>query len=156
MKYLFVVVLSFFIVSCIPLQIAPKIEGGKVFKPKKFKKQLPQNYVYVFEDPKDANEFFDYVNAKFQVVYDDDMGNIPVVIDEKNYYVTFYEVKRTTKTLNLVPMVIDAALDANGHSGFMESTHTSRSGTWYIALTMTDTEAQDAVNPEYENYAQVV
>lgn len=156
MKFLLTNILVFLVVSCIPLQIAPKIEGGKVFAPKKFKKQLPYNYVYVFEDPKDANEFYDYINAKFQIVYDDDTGNIPVIIDDKSYYITFYEVERATTTLNLLPMAVDAALEEKGHGPFLESTHTSRSGTWYIALTMTDETILDALNPNYKNHVAVL
>ena len=61
------VLFVFFTVSCIPLQIAPNIEGAKVYKGKKFKKQLPKQNVYVFEDPKDVNEFYTYINAKYDI-----------------------------------------------------------------------------------------
>ncbi|RDK88188.1 hypothetical protein [Marinirhabdus gelatinilytica] len=156
MKYLSAALLTFLFVSCIPLQIAPNFEGGKVFPPKKFKRQLPFNYVYAFEDPKDANEFYSYMNAKFQIVYDDDTGNIPIEIDDKTYYLTFYEVERSTKTVNLLPMAVDAALGEKGVDPVMENAYESRSGKWYIALTVTDEDLKDALNPLYENHIAIL
>jgi len=156
MKYLYFVVFFFFFISCIPLSIAPKIDGGKIYSPKKFKKHLPHNYVYVFEDPKDANEFFNYMNAKFQIVYDDDLGNISVEIENNTYYLTFYEVERNTQTVNLIPIVLDAKLEQNGYSPILEDVHVSRSGSWYIALTVTDKNLKDALKPEYDNHKKVV
>tara|TARA_R100000935_G_scaffold27288_1_gene47372 strand:+ start:45341 stop:45895 length:555 start_codon:yes stop_codon:yes gene_type:complete len=156
MKYLSATVVALFFVSCIPLQIAPNFEGGKVFPPKKFKKQLPYNYVYVFEDPKDANEFFNYMNAKFQIFYDDDTGNIPVEIENETYYLTFYEVERTTKTVNLIPMAIDAGLEENGYGPVLGGAHQSRSGKWFIALTVTDEGLKDALKPAYDNHKEVL
>lgn len=129
--------------SCIPLQIAPNIEGAKVYKGKKFKKQLPKQRVYVFEDPKDANEFYTYINAKYDIDYDVGGGNVPITINDKNYYLTFYEVERNTKTVNLVPIVVDTAMDSKGNDPIFEGNYTSRSGSWYIALTVTDDEFND-------------
>ena len=75
-KSIVLALLAFFTFSCIPLQIAPNIDGAKIYKGKKFKKQLPKQHVYVFEDPKDANEFYTYINAKFDIDYDIGGGNV--------------------------------------------------------------------------------
>ncbi|MGB3342726.1 MAG: hypothetical protein WBA61_02325 [Aequorivita sp.] len=107
--------------SCIPLQIVPNIDGGKVYKGKKFKKQLPKQHVYVFEDPKDANEFYTYINTKYYLDYDIEGGNIPIVINEKNYYITFYEVERSIKTVNLIPIADDVARDSKGNDPLFEN-----------------------------------
>ncbi|PVW17393.1 hypothetical protein [Marixanthomonas spongiae] len=155
MKYLYTLLLPFFFMSCIPLSIAPNIDGGKIYPPKKFKKHLPQNYVYVFEDPKNANEFFNYINAKFQVVYDDDLGNIPIEIENNTFYLTFYEVERSTQTVNLVPIVVDAKLDQEGHGPILEDAHITRSGSWYIALTVTNEGLKDALKPSYPQHNKV-
>lgn len=156
MKYLYAIFFSFLFISCIPLSIAPNIDGGKVYAPKKFKKHLPHNYVYVFEDPKDANEFFEYMNAKFQILYDDDLGNIPIQIENKTYYLTFYEVERNTKTVNLVPIVVDAKLDQEGYGPILEDAHVTRTGSWYIALTVTDENLKDALNPDYSSHQRII
>tara|TARA_R100001369_G_C3310121_1_gene167184 strand:+ start:163 stop:714 length:552 start_codon:yes stop_codon:yes gene_type:complete len=156
MKYLYIIAFSSLFISCIPLSIAPKIDSGKIYAPKKFKKHLPYNYVYVFEDPKDANEFFNYMNAKFQVVYDDDLGNIPIEIENNTYYLTFYEVERNTQTVNLIPMMVDAKLDQEGYSPMLEDAHVTRTGNWYIALTVTDEKLKDALNPSYKSHRNIV
>lgn len=137
------VLFLFFTFSCIPLQIAPNIEGSKVFKGKKFKKELPKQHVYVFEDPKDANEFYTYINAKYDLDYDVGGGNVPIIINDKRYYLTFYEVERSTKTVNLVPIAVDAAMDSKGNDPIFEGSYTSRTGSWYIALTVTDDNFND-------------
>lgn len=156
MKCFSAALLVMLFVSCIPLKIAPNFDGGKLFPPKKFKKQLPNNYVYAFEDPKDANEFFEYMNAKFQIVYDDATGNIPITIDTETYYLTFYEVERSTKTVNLLPMAIDAGLENNGYNPVLENAHVTRSGKWFIALTITDENQLDALKPAYKNHYKVI
>ena len=156
MKYVYTVLFFFLFISCIPLSLAPNIDGGKVYAPKKFKKHLPQNYVYVFEDPKDANEFFEYMNAKFQIFYDDDLGNIPIKIENNTYYLTFYEVERNTQTINLVPIVVDAKLDQEGYSPIMEDVYVTRTGNWYIAITVTDEELKDALNPTYKSHKKII
>jgi len=158
MKLVYSLAFSLFFISCIPLQIAPKIKGGKVMVGKKFKRKLPKQYVYVFEDPKDANEFYHYVNAKYQKTYDDTDGNIAVAIAEEEHFLTFYEVERNTQTVNLIPMLVDAALEEKGYgsgSG-LESAYTSRSGTWYLALTVTDSDYKDSLHPDYDQQKAVV
>jgi len=156
MKLVCSIVFSFFFISCIPLQIAPKIEGGKVMLGKKFKRKLPKQYTYVFEDPKDANEFYHYVNAKYQKTYDDADGNIAVMIAGEEHFLTFYEVERNTQTVNLIPMIVDAALENEGYSPLLQDAEVTRKGTWYLALTVTDSEYKDSLHPEYDRQKAVV
>ena len=155
MKLRSAVVLLVLATSCIPLRIAPNMEGGKIVKAKKFVKNLPKQYSYVFNDPKDANEFYYYVNAKYQLDYDTFSGNVPVIINGKACFLTFYEVNKETKTVNLVPMFIDAALEEKGHSPFLEDTYVARAGKWYLALTVTDEKLKDCLNPSHPNFNAV-
>ena len=148
----FILILSMVTFSCIPIKIAPNFDGGKVFKPKKFKKELPKQYAYVFKDPKDANEFYKYVNAKYHVAYDDYTGNVPILIDQANYYLTFYETERSTETVNLVPIIADAALENKGSDPIFEDVYTSRAGTWYIALTITDNNFGDPLKSSHQDH----
>ncbi len=143
-------------VSCIPLQIAPNIDGAKVYKGKKFKRKLPKQHVYVFEDPKDANEFYTYINAKYKIDYDDGGGNLPITINNKKYYLTFYEVERNTKTVNLIPMMIDGIIEEKGSSPMLENFHYSRSGAWYIALTVSDDHFNDNLKENDPNRKQII
>jgi len=156
MKYVFILFITLFVGSCVPLKIAPNIEGGKIYAPKKFKKQLPEQHVYAFNDPKDANEFYNYINAKFQIVYDDATGNIPIELEEKTYYLTFYEVERDTKTVNLVPILVNSAMENKGYTPAFEDVEVTRTGYWYIALTISDEALHDALDPSYSHHAQIL
>jgi hypothetical protein len=51
--------------SCIPYKIAPKIDGELIVKAKKFKKDLPNFYGFVFEDTKNTDEFYKFINTKY-------------------------------------------------------------------------------------------
>lgn len=149
-------VFCIFTVSCIPLQIAPNIDGAKVCKGKKFKRKLPKQHVYVFEDPKDANEFYTYINAKYKIDYDDAGGNVPITINQKKYYLTFYEVERNTQTVNLIPMIVEGILEEKGYNANLEDFHFSRSGAWYIALTVSDEELNDNLRDDDPQYKQII
>ena len=142
--------------SCIPLKIAPKIDGEKLIIAKKFKKSLPKKHSYVFEDPKDADEFYNYINIKYELNHEDVYFNVPFNINGKEYFFSFHEVERVTKTLNLIPMFIDAGLDSRGHSPVFEDVHSSRSGNWYIVLTVADSAMNDCLNMEYANRHEVL
>ncbi|CAH0335330.1 hypothetical protein FVB9288_00966 [Flavobacterium sp. CECT 9288] len=52
MKKLGLCFLILLLYSCIPLRIASNIEGDKIVQAKKFKKDLPNCYGFVFEDKK--------------------------------------------------------------------------------------------------------
>ena len=155
MKNFYIFTLLLIITSCIPIKIAPNLEEGKILKARRFVKQLGNRYVYAFEDPKNANEFYRYINAKYQVSYDDLDGNIKFLIDKKSYYLTFYEVNKETKTINLIPIIIDSALEAYGQSRILEDEYSYRTGTWYVAITVTDREMKDCLRPKHEKIQEV-
>ncbi|WP_318311032.1 hypothetical protein [Flagellimonas crocea] len=124
-----------FLSSCIPILIAPNIKDYKLTNGKRFKKNLPKKNVFVFEDPKEANEFYNYINTKF------DLGGyyvdvqVPFFVNNETYYFSFYEVEIPTKTVNLFPMVLDIVLDQTADMDpMMEDAYSSRIGNWYIAM----------------------
>ena len=98
--------------------------------------------VFVFEDPKDANEFYNYINTKFQLndYYVD--VQVPFEVKGKTYFFSFYEVEIPTKTINLIPFVVDGILDqAADMDPIFEEVYTTRTGNWYIAMEVfSDTE----------------
>ncbi len=148
--------MAFLCFSCIPYKIPPKIENHKVMKAKKFKRDLPGTFGFVFKDPKEADEFYYYINSKFDLGFDRVETNVPMEVDNKLYYLSFHEREKTSETLNLIPLVIDGVLDSQGHGPFLEEVHTSRSEYWYIILTVEDSDMKDALNPEYYDQKQVV
>ncbi len=123
---------------------------------KKFKRTLPKKHSYIFEDPKDADEFYNYINTKYRLNHEDVEYNVPVLINENEYFLSFHEVERITKTLNLIPLFIDAGLDSKGYSPLMEDIHSTRTGHWYIVLTITDSNMNDCLNPKFDNRQEVI
>ncbi|SDD72862.1 hypothetical protein SAMN05421636_101526 [Pricia antarctica] len=120
--------------SCIPIRIAPNIDDYKVTRGKKFKKSLPKREMFVFEDPKESDHFYNYVDTKFQLndenVYDD----VPFILNNTQYFFSFYEVEIPTKVVNLGVMFADAMLDDAGIGPLFEDSYGNRKGHWYIAI----------------------
>jgi len=148
--------LIFLTYSCIPLKIAPNIEGEKIVNAKKFKKGLPNFQGFIFEDSKNANEFYNFINAKYDLKHINVESNVPISINNKTYYLSFFERERTTQTVNLIPIAIDADRSSKGKDPILENIYTSRSGFWYLVLTITDPEIKDCLNPKYPQHQQVV
>ncbi len=67
MKQLATILFFLIFSSCIPLSIAPNIEDYKIKVAKKFKRKLPKDYAFIFEDTKEANEFYNYINLKYEL-----------------------------------------------------------------------------------------
>ena len=141
-RLLFVLFSVLFFSSCIPLRIAPNIKDYKLTKGKRFKRRLPKKTVFVFEDPKNSEEFYQYINTKFQLndYYVD--VQVPFEVDGRTYFFSFYEVEIPTKTLNLIPIILDGILhETTDMDPMFDEIHSSRIGNWYIALEVfTDTE----------------
>lgn len=133
--------------SCIPIRIAPSIKDYKLTHGKRFKRELPKKNVFVFEDPKEANEFYNYINTKFQL---DDYYvdvQVPFLIDSSTFYFSFYEVEIPTKTINLLPMVLDVALNKSADMDpMLEDAYSTRIGNWYIAMEVFSDSEEDCLS----------
>lgn len=149
MKKLFGSILFLCYFSCIPLRIAPSIETDKVMVAKKFKRKLPKQHAFIFEDPKDANEFYNYVNTKYELLHQDVEFNVPFEIEAKPFYFSFHEVEILDKQLNLLPIVVDTALDNNNINPIFENEHVTRQGNWYLAITVLDDDMNDGLKSDY-------
>ncbi|WP_273568658.1 hypothetical protein [Maribacter halichondriae] len=122
--------------SCIPLRIAPDIDDYKVTKGKKFKRSLPKRHMFVFEDTKDADQFYQYVNIKFALNDENVFDDIPFRLKGAQYFFSFYEVEIPDKTLNLFPVLFSATLNAalgNEDEDISEPTEIRRDN-FYIAI----------------------
>ena len=157
MKKLSYLVLVLFLQSCFPVSIPPNLEKGKLFEARKFKKKLPNQYAYIFTDPKYANEFYYYINAKFPPNQDGDSEtNVPVTIDKKLYYVSFYETEKKSRVVNLLPAIANEVLYDKNIPITLDEPPIVREGTWYIALIITDEDYNDALSPSYDDQKEVL
>ena len=135
MKELLLLILILFLFqSCIPLRIAPKIDDYKITKGKKFKRSLSKRQMFIFEDAKEAEQFYNFVNIKFQLkdvnVYDD----VPFEMNGQQYFFAWYEVEIPNKFINLLPIFIDGIFAAANLDTRLEDSYSSRKGNWYLAL----------------------
>ena len=141
--------LAFVVQSCIPLRIAPKIEDYKITNGKKFKRSLSKRNMFIMEDPKDANHFYDYVNTKFQLndrnVYED----IPFELNEEQYFFAWYEVEIQDKLLNLGPplfnAVVNETLNSEDDVEYIQTEDIIRNGNWYLAIEVYSDKEKDCL-----------
>ncbi len=156
MKKALLLIIPILIYSCVPVKIAPNIKDNKVMKAKKFKRQLPNQYAFIFEDPKEADEFYNYINIKYQ--QNDTNGDFytPFKIGEKKYSMSFYETDKETKTVNLIPIVVDAKRESNGNNALLSELHTSRTGQWYIVITVADNDGENPLIPNHKEREIVI
>ena len=138
--------------SCVPIRVAPAIRDYKLKKGKKFKRSLSKRTMFIFEDPKDANHFYNYVNTKFQLgdenVYDD----VPFLIDDEYYFFAFYEVDIPTKILNLAPAIfsatLNAALESEDDLDDVGGEDILRTDNWYIAIEVYSDKEKDCLHED--------
>ncbi len=90
--------------------------------------------MFVFEDPKDIDHFYNYVDTKFQLNNENVYDDAPFILNNVQYVFSFYEVEIPTKIVNLGVMVADAMLDDAGIGPIFEDSYGSRKGHWYIAI----------------------
>ena len=158
MKPLLIILLSILLFSsCIPLSIAPNIKEDKVKIARRFKRHLPKQYALIFKDPKDADEFYHFINTKYQLDHQQVEDNVPFKIDGKEFFFSFYEAEKITKTINLVPIFLSAALSREDDDvPIFEELHTSRKGSWYIVLLASDMQMKDCLAPEYQDREKIL
>ncbi len=148
MKTLLPLFVFLMISSCIPFKIAPQFDSDKVMLAKKFKKKLPKKYALIFEDPKEENVFYDFIGRKYQLDYDHNNTDIPVAINGRIYFMSFYETEKTTRTINLFPILLDGYLMSKGQEPWLQDMEFSREGHWYLALIVTDINGEDCISPK--------
>ncbi len=156
MKQLPILLIFFLITSCIPIRIAPKIKDYKVKVAKKFKRNLPRDHAFIFKDPKEADEFYNYLNIRYQLNHQNVDENILFTIDDNKFFLSFYETEIPTKTINLLPMLIDAALDSKEMGTYFEDIYMSRKGNWYLVLTVFDVNMKDCLKPNHKYQKEVI
>ena len=135
-----IIILFFLLASCIPLRIAPEIEDYRITKGHSFKKELPNRIMFVFEDPKDAGQFYNYINVTFQLNNENVYDDVPFTIENQQFFFSFYEVEIPDKSINLIPVLFDVLVnEAVGNEETDpilsdEDAGYSRVGHWYIAI----------------------
>ena len=158
-KIIFLLAITLLYAACIPLKIAPQIPDYKVTKGKRFHKQLPKQELFIFNDPKNEDEFFQFLSAKYGAETLETEYYIPFKLNSITYFLSYYEVARNSKTLNFAPILIDAARNGSKkkRKPILEDIYTTkRDDIWYIAISITSTKSADCLNVLYNKQPEVV
>lgn len=143
--------------SCPPSKIAPRIKTYKIVRGQKFSKSLLQHYCFVFKDPKNAYEFYNYVNTVYQRNDVDVDKDVPFQIDRQSYYFSSREAEKINETFNIVPLLLDKITEHKGYGGpYLNAVYTSRKGHWYILINVFDNEGNDALHPKHPEQKEVI
>ncbi|NNC61216.1 MAG: hypothetical protein HKO11_02690 [Eudoraea sp.] len=142
--------------SCIPIKIAPNIDDYKIVLAKRFKRDLPRQFAFVFEDDKEADEFYHYVNSRFDLDFENVELNVPFTVNGQTYFMSFDEREKVTEVINLLPVVIDGVLNSEGYDPILEDAHSSRNTNWYILITVMDGNFNDCLSPDYPFREEVI
>ena len=152
MKQLYFLLILFILSSCIPTRIAPKIDDYKIQIGKRFRKTLPKTPTFIFNDPKDADEFYHYIDTKFKLNGIDVEDNVPVILRGKTFYLSFYEASIPTKSINLGKVATDMVLQAKDYDPIFTDNYGKRKDSWYIALKMEDSNFKNCLNENHPDY----
>ena len=156
MKKLFFCILPLLIGSCIPIKNAPKIKDYKIVVAKRFKRDLPRKYAFVFEDEKQADEFYRFLYWKLGRINTDLEVNLPFQVGETTYYMSFHERPKRSVVVNLIPLFIDAVLINQDQDPMLEEAYALEGESWYILITVADSSLEDCLNPAYPKQKEVV
>ncbi|MBC3846469.1 hypothetical protein H8K90_08765 [Winogradskyella echinorum] len=158
MKNFLLALICITITSCIPYKIAPKFknEDYKVIKAKKFQRKLPRETSFIFKDPKNADEFYHYINKKYNLNHKDVGLNTPFKIEGKSFYLSYREVERTDEKLILPLALIDLRRSSNGNDPLFEGNYSTRKGHWYLILTVYDEDIKNCLIGKHPMKAKVL
>ena len=153
-----ILVLLFLTTSCIPLRIAPNIKDYKIKVAKKFKRKLPNNYAFIFEDPKEADEFYYFINLKYKLNHENVVSNVPFEKNNEKYFLSFYETAKPTKVLDFFNVFFEAtvAMAFGGQDSYEGEAEIIRTDSWYLVLTVSDFKMKDCLEPDYINRVAVL
>ncbi|SHI30014.1 hypothetical protein SAMN04487911_10117 [Arenibacter nanhaiticus] len=73
---------------------------------------MPKRQLFLFQDPKEANAFYKYVDTKFRLEGENVMDDVPFTIAQNQYFFSFYEIQIPTKHINLFPLLFDHFFNA--------------------------------------------
>ncbi|NRB82939.1 MAG: hypothetical protein HRU49_04070 [Winogradskyella sp.] len=158
MKKTIILLFTLIATSCIPYKIAPKFKNKdyKIMKAKKFQRKLPNETSYIFKDPKDANEFYNYLNTKYNLNHVNVGLNTTININNSTYNLTYHEVERTDEIANVGLVVTDLVLEEKTGLTAFENNYSSRTGHWYIIITVYDESLKNCLLEKHPKHKEIV
>jgi hypothetical protein len=156
MKRIFLLTTSLLVISCVPYKIAPNIEDYKIVKAKRFKRDLPERYAFVFEDDGEEDAFRHFAGNKFALGHENPASDVPFEVNGSTYFMSIHEREKTTETVNFLPLLIDGFLSSEGHDPILEESYATGNSYWYIVITVVDSDFKDCLAPTFANQMDVI
>lgn len=147
MKKLLILALVLATASCFPVKIAPKFKNQdyKIIQAKKFQRKMPRETSFIFKDPKNKDQFYYYVNKKYNAKHIDVGFNTPFQLHGKTYYLSYNEVGKQDETMNLGLAIADLILEEKAGITMFENNYACRKGHWYILITVYDEDIKNCL-----------
>ncbi|WP_422104603.1 hypothetical protein [Winogradskyella sp.] len=142
-KHVISILLGITITACIPVSFAPDFnkKGYKVKEAQRFKRKLPEQQAFIFEDTKEADAFYDFINTKFELNDLDVDFEVPFRIEGQLYYLSFYEVEKSTTAIDLFNITDELVHEV---------------GTWYIVITVIDNDSKDGLKASHPKHQLIL
>ena len=156
MRRIFFCCLSFVLVGCFSLQPASLIDDYRVTKARKWVKEKPRTYHFVFENPKPPEEWRWFTQIHFGVYNDPQQRLHAFQIDEKPYTLLYTSFTRTGERINVWAMVLDELLLRWINMSFFEADHTTKNIRQYVRVSVRDAHEKDALHPSYPQRTTVI
>lgn len=74
--------------------------------------------------------------------------DVPFMLNDAQYFFSFYEVEIPTKVINLGVVVADAMLDKAGVGPLFDFAYASRKGHWYVAIEVYSNQEKDCLHTD--------
>lgn len=115
--------------------------------------------MFIFTDTKEADEFYSFINTKFQLHHNGVYDDVPFKILENQFFFSFYEVAISDKSINVVTPFLAAVgnklleVGDKPASIFNADSRVFRTSHYYIAIEVysddeNDCLAKDSVSKE--------
>ena len=130
---------------------------------RRFLRKVPKTKGFVFIDPKEENEFREFITIKLSPKRPWE-SSYPYwetepflfTIQKDTFYLSYHEANKVNKTVNLLPLFIDESLKTKQTDPLLEDHYTSRKDYWYVVLTVWDGNKKDALNPKHPKQDKVI
>ena len=100
--------------------------------------------------------FYNYINTKFKLNHVSVQDNVPIVLKNQTFYLSFYEASIPNKHVNLGKVATDMVLAAKDYDPIFADNYGKRKDSWYIALKIEDSNFKNCLNKNHQNYNLVL
>lgn len=148
--------LSFVLVGCLSLQPASLIDDYRVTKSRRWVKEKPRTYHFVFENSKPPEEWRWFTQIHFGVYNDPQQRHYAFEVDHKPYTLLYTSYTRTGERINVWAMVLDELLLRWINMSFFEPDHTTKNIRQYVRVSVRDAHEKDALHPSHPHRKTVI